>query len=425
MEKIRCYFVIDMKSFYASVECAERDLDPMKTKLVVADKTKSQGTICLAVSPALKCLGVKNRCRLFEIPKDIDFIIAKPRMKRYIDYASEIYGIYLKYMDKSDIHVYSIDESFLDVTDYLKLYNKTPLEFAKMLMAEIFEKLRIPSSVGIGTNLYLAKVALDITAKNSQDKIGWLCEEKFKKTLWNHTPLSDFWQISTGISKRLLKYGITDMEGISKCNPDLLYNEFGINAELLIDHSNGKESCLMSDIKEYKSKSHSISNSQILPCNYNYKDAFIVFQEMINEGVYRLIKEDFVTSLINLCIGYGDDRTVAKGSIRMNISTNLFSKIMPYAEKLFKQIVDKERPIRKIMYSYGFLEPTKCERYDFFTDYDMVEKEKRLIKSVMEIKKRFGKNSILKGIDFVENATQRQRNQEIGGHNSDGENEDE
>ena len=281
-EKQRVYFVIDMKSFFASVECAERGLDAMTTKLVVADKERSETTICLAVSPAMKKLGVKNRCRLYEIPKDIEYEIAPPRMKKYIEYAAEIYGIYLKYIDKSDIHVYSIDECIIDATDYLKIYNLKAKEFAQKLMNEINDKLHIPSSAGIGSNMYLAKIALDITAKHSPDRIGWLTQEKFIKTLWNHKPLTDFWGISTGISTRLAKYGIYDMEGISKADEDLLYKEFGINAELIIDHSNGIEPCLMSDIKDYKGKTKSISSSQILPCNYNFKDAKLVMREMVD-----------------------------------------------------------------------------------------------------------------------------------------------
>jgi len=202
MEKQRCYFVIDMKSFFASVECAERGLDAMTTNLVVADNSRTETTICLAVSPSMKALGVKNRCRLYEVPKNIDYIIAKPRMKKYIDYAAEIYGIYLQYIDPQDIHVYSIDESFIDATDYLKMYKIKAKDFAKKLTNEILEKLGIPATVGIGTNLYLAKIALDITAKKSPERIGWLTEEKFIKELWTHRPLTDFWGISGGISAR-------------------------------------------------------------------------------------------------------------------------------------------------------------------------------------------------------------------------------
>ena len=418
-EKQRVYFVIDMKSFFASVECAERGLDAMTTKLVVADKERSETTICLAVSPAMKKLGVKNRCRLYEIPKDIEYEIAPPRMKKYIEYAAEIYGIYLKYIDKSDIHVYSIDECIIDATDYLKIYNLKAKEFAQKLMNEINDKLHIPSSAGIGSNMYLAKIALDITAKHSPDRIGWLTQEKFIKTLWNHKPLTDFWGISTGISTRLAKYGIYDMEGISKADEDLLYKEFGINAELIIDHSNGIEPCLMSDIKEYKGKTKSISSSQILPCNYNFKDAKLVMREMVEAGCLNLFRQGYVTRLIHLYIGYGDVRDEGtKGTTRMNVTTNLYSIICDYTDKLFDKIVDKNRPIRRIGYDFAELMSDENEQYDFFTDINKVEKDKKLVASIIDLQDKFGKNTILKGHDLEEKATQIERNNSIGGHKS-------
>ena len=418
-EKQRVYFVIDMKSFFASVECAERGLDAMTTKLVVADKERSETTICLAVSPAMKKLGVKNRCRLYEIPKDIEYEIAPPRMKKYIEYAAEIYGIYLKYIDKSDIHVYSIDECIIDATDYLKIYNLKAKEFAQKLMNEINDKLHIPSSAGIGSNMYLAKIALDITAKHSPDRIGWLTQEKFIKTLWNHKPLTDFWGISTGISTRLAKYGIYDMEGISKADEDLLYKEFGINAELIIDHSNGIEPCLMSDIKEYKGKTKSISSSQILPCNYNFKDAKLVMREMVEAGCLNLFRQGYVTRLVHLYIGYGDVKDEGtKGTTRMNVTTNLYSIICDYTDKLFDKIVDKNRPIRRIGYDFAELMSDENEQYDFFTDINKVEKDKKLVASIIDLQDKFGKNTILKGHDLEEKATQRERNNSIGGHKS-------
>lgn len=416
--KQRVYFVIDMKSFFASVECAERGLDPMTTKLVVADESRTDKTICLAVSPALKALGIKNRCRLFEIPKTIDFIIAPPRMKKYIEYAANIYGLYLKYMSKDDIHVYSIDECILDVTDYLKMYKTRAKDFAQKLMKEIYDNFHIPSSAGIGTNMYLAKIALDITAKHAPDRIGWLDENKYIKTLWSHKPLSDFWQISTGTIDRLAKYGIHDMEGIAKFNEDYLYKEFGVNAELLIDHAWGREPCLMSDIKSYKTKSKSISSSQILPCNYEYKDAKIVMREMVQNGCYDLARQHYSTNLIHLFVGYGDDKSIAKGTIRMNVTTNLYAIIGEYTDKLFDKIVDKQKPIRKIGYDFAELVSDEREQYDFFTDYNKVAKEKKLVDSVLNLQDRYGKNSILKGIDLNEKATQIERNKSIGGHKS-------
>ena len=418
MEKRRVYFVIDMKSFFASVECADRGLDAMTTKLVVADEERSEKTICLAVSPAMKALGVKNRCRLYEIPKNIDYLIAKPRMKRYIRYAAEIYGIYLKYIDKSDIHVYSIDECIIDVTDYLKLYNLKAKEFALLLINEILKKTGIPASAGIGSNMYLAKIALDITAKKSPDMIGWLTEEKFIKELWHHRPITDFWQISKGIATRLEKHGILDMRGITECDEDILYKEFGINAELIIDHAWGREPCLMEDIKNYKTKSKSISASQILPKNYNYPDALLVFKEMILEGCYRLARENSTATHVNVYIGYGDDRYAgAKGSVGLFHATNLYSEIVTRASEEFVEIVDKFRPIRKIGFSFSGVHSDTFEQVDMFTDYEKKEKEKRLTGSVLKIKDKYGKNAILRGVDFSANATQRERNMQVGGHN--------
>ena len=408
-----------MKSFFASCECAERGLDAMTTKLVVADERRTDKTICLAVSPALKKLGVKNRCRLFEIPKNFNFIIAKPRMKKYIEYASEIYGIYLKYISKEDIHVYSIDECFIDATEYLKLYNLSAIQFVKKLIKEIKDKIKIPASAGIGSNMYLAKIALDITAKASKEQIGYLDETIFKKTLWNYRPITDFWGISNGIASTLSKLGIYDMEGISKANEDYLYNAFGINAELLIDHSNGIEPCLMSDIKGYKGKSKSISSSQILPCNYSFSEALMVFKEMIQNGCYDLFIQHYSTSLLNVFIGYGDERKdIVKGTIRIPSTTNLYSIVGEYAEKCFIDIVDKSRPIRRVGYAFCDLSSDKDERYDFFTDYKKIDKEKKLVSSVVDVKEKFGKNAIFKGVDLNKKATQRERNSTIGGHSS-------
>lgn len=419
MEKTRVYFVIDMKSFFASVECAERGLDPFETCLVVADKSRSKGTVCLAVTPKMKELGVKNRCRLYEIPSSIEYIIAKPRMKKYIEYAAEIYGIYLKYIDKNDIHVYSIDECFIDVTDYLKIYNIKAKDFAIKLMREIKLKLGIPSTVGIGTNMYLAKIALDITAKHSPDKIGWLTEEKYKKTLWNHKPITDFWQISKGTQKRLEKFGIFDMESLAHFDEGLLYDEFGVNAELLIDHAWGRENCLIKDIKNYKRKSISMSSSQILPCAYDHKSAKLVLKEMIQNGCYNLARQGYVTNLLHISLGYQDEKgDVDKISMRMRETTNVYSIIVKYIEKMFDKIANKSKMIRKISYDFSNLQPEISEQYDFFCDLGKIEKQKKIAGSVIELQDKFGKNAVLKGVDLQENATQKERNNMIGGHNS-------
>ena len=419
MEKNRIFFVIDMKSFFASCECADRGLDPMRTKLVVADESRTSQTVCLAITPALKACGVRNRCRLFEIPSNLEYMIVPPRMKRYIEYASEIYAIYLKYIDKNDIHVYSIDECFLDVTTYLELYHIKPKDFAIKLLKEIKDTLQIPASLGIGTNMYLAKIALDITAKSSKDKIGYLDEELYKKTLWDHKPITDFWQVSRGISTRLEKYGIYTMKDLAHYDEDILYNEFGINAELLIDHAWGRETCLISDVKNYKGKSRSISSSQILPCNYSYEESKIILKEMIQNGCYDLARQNYYTQLLHIFVGYGDNKGEGdKGTVRMSVVTNLYSIIIEYAEKLFDKVVNKKRPIRKIGYDFSELKKEDMEQYDFFSIKKDLSKEKKVVKSVINIKDKHGKNSLVKGLDLNEKATQIDRNAMIGGHRS-------
>lgn len=418
MEDQKIYFVIDMKTFFASVECAERNLNPFETNLVVADESRSKGTVCLAITPKMKALGIRNRCRLYEIPQNIDYIIAKPRMKKYIEYAAKIYEIYLQYIDKNDIHIYSIDECFIDATSYIKFYKTTAKAFAQKLMNEIKDKLKIPSTCGIGTNMFLAKIALDLTAKKTKDGIGFLDEAKFRKELWNHRPITDFWQISTGIAKRLERYGIYDMKGITEIQEDYLYKEFGINAELLIDHAFGKETCEISDIKKYKSKSKSIGSSQILPCNYSYFDSIIILKEMLQNGVYDLVKNGYVAQGLYLSVGYGDSKqNETHGTIRLGSLTNLYSIIVEKALSLFKKIVNRDLPIRKIGYTFLNLLPEENEAYDLLTDLNKVNKEKKLTKSVIGIQNKFGKNSLLKGIDLEEKATQMERNKMIGGHN--------
>ena len=412
----RVYFVIDMKSFFASVECAERNLDPMTTNLVVADKERTEKTICLSVSPSMKKLGVKNRCRLFQIPKDIDYIIAKPRMKKYIEYNAKIYGIYLKYFDKNDIHVYSIDESFIDVTKYLKYYNIKAKPFALKLIKEIKDTVNIPATCGIGTNMYLAKVALGISAKKSNDGIGWLNEEKFKRELWHHRPLSDFWGISFGIESHLDRLNIHTMYEIANADPDMLYKEFGVNAEIIIDHANGIEPVRMEDVKNYKNKSHSISQSQVLSRGYNYDEGLIILKEMINEGCLNLAKFHLVTNNIGIYIRY-EGRDSTHGSKKISLTTNLYSIISKEAIAIYERIADKSYLIKGIGYSFGTI-PDIYEQYDLFSDGKSIEKEKNLRDSVLSIKNKYGKNAVLKAIDFEDGATQRERNRLIGGHNS-------
>ncbi|MBQ7953739.1 MAG: DNA repair protein, partial [Clostridia bacterium] len=264
------YLCIDLKSFYASVESVERGLDPFKTNLVVADPSRGKGAICLAITPALKDLGIKNRCRLFQIPDDVEYITAMPRMKLYMEYSANIYSVYLRYISKEDIHIYSIDECFFDITTYLELYNKSPKELAQMIIDAVYEETGICATAGIGTNMFLAKVALDVTAKHVSDPIGYLDQEEFERTIWHHKPLTDIWNFGRGIEKRLKKYGVYTLYDIAHFDEKILYKEFGVNAEFIIDHAKGIEPCTISDIKNFKAKTNSLSNSQILFNDYNY-----------------------------------------------------------------------------------------------------------------------------------------------------------
>ena len=417
-EKTRYYFCIDMKCFFASVECAERGLDPFTTPLAVADPARGQGAICLAITPYLKSLGIKNRCRLYEIPQNIPVIIAKPRMRRYIRYAADIYAIYLRYISPCDIHVYSIDEAFIDATDYLKCYRIAPLDFARRLMRLIAEEMKIPSTAGVGTNLYLAKIALDITAKKSRDHIAFLDEKLYRETLWHHTPLTDFWQISHGTAKRLEKRGIFDMAGIAKAHEPMLYGLFGVNAELLIDHAWGRESCLMSDIKNYRSKSRSLSSSQILFSDYSYDKARLVLAEMVRALCQELMRQQLITSLVSLSVGYSRDiRPSDSGAVTMTVNTQVYSAINPFVMRLFDKICDKHTPIRRLALSFSKLCHEGWEGYDLFCDVEAIEKEKKLERTVLSLSDKYGKNTVLRLVDFEEGATARERGKLIGGHN--------
>ena len=419
MSKQRIYFCIDMKCFYASVECAERGLNPFETNLVVADETRGKNALCLAISPKLKSLGVRNRCRLSEIPAGVDYIIAKPRMKLYIEYAADIYEIYLNHISSQDIHVYSIDEAFIDATDYLKLEGKQAKEYAKMLIDEIAAKKHIPATAGIGTNLYLAKIALDITAKHNKEHIGYLDEELYRKTLWEHKPLTDFWQIADGTTRRLAKYGITTMKGIANAPEELLYRIFGINAELLIDHAWGREPCLIEDIKNYKGKSKSVSSSQILPEDYSFEKARIVMSEMALAGCQEMMRRKVITNSVSIFIGYSKDAIPPTGGhTRMSETTSVFSIINDYVLKLFDKTAVRSVPIRRLGIGFDNVCDEICEGYDLFTDFEKIQKEKEVEQTVLEIKDKFGKNAVLRAIDLQDGATTIERNKMIGGHNA-------
>lgn len=418
MEKQRTYLCIDMKSFYASVECAERGLSPFETNLVVADESRGKGAITLAISPKMKALGVKNRCRLFEIPQNIKYIVALPRMSLYIKYCADIFEIYLDYFSEEDIHQYSIDEAFIDVTDYLSVYNLTPKQLAKKIIDEIAIRTHIPATCGIGTNLFLAKIALDITAKHCKDHIGELTEESFKETLWEHTPITDFWNIAKGTANRLARYGIYTMKGIAQAPEDLLYRNFGKNVKILIDHANGRESCTIAEIKSYKSKSKSISNSQILFSDYDYDKAHVVIQEMALTGCQRLIREHLIASHVGIFVGYSKDVIPQSGgTMKMANSTNVYSVVKEYVDRLYYETISKDVPIRRLGICFSGLADESAEGYDLFTDVEALERERKLENAVLEIKDRFGKNAMLRAFDLQEGATQITRNKLIGGHN--------
>ena len=416
MESI--YFCIDLKSFYASVECVERGLDPMTTKLVVADPSRGKGAICLAITPALKNLGIKNRCRIFEIPKNLDYLVALPQMRKYMEVSAQIYKIYLRYLSSSDIHVYSIDECFLDVTKYLKLYKKTPQELAKMLLQTIYQEVGLYATCGIGTNLFLAKVALDVTAKHAPDFIGYLDNAIFKKEIWHHEPITDIWNISAGIAGRLKKYHAYNLYDVTQIDEKKLYLEFGVNAEILIDHAWGEESCTIDDIHAYKTKSNSLSNSQILFSDYNSEDAFLVLKEMVDLNCLELVDRGLVTNNISLGIGYSKDVIKpAHKSMKLDCYTSSFKELMKYFKQLYWLIVDDEYPIRRISVGFSVVSEDH-ETFDLFTNLKQQEKEKALQHTIIDLKKRFGKNSILKAMNLEEKATARKRNTLIGGHNA-------
>ncbi len=409
---------IDLKSFFASVECAERGLDPFKVNLVVADPERSEGTVCLAITPAMKSLGIRNRCRMYEIPKDVEFITAKPRMHLYMEYSANIYGIYLKYVSKDDIHIYSIDECFLDVTHYLKLYKLTAKELAKKILDDIFNETKICATVGIGPNLFLTKVALDITAKHVDDHMGFLDEELFKKTIWHHKPITDIWGIGRGIAKRLARFGVEDLYDLAHCDEKLLYKEFGINAELLIDHANGKEPCTIEDIHTYKTKSNSISTGQVLFEDYNFEDALLVLVEMVDNLELELIEKHLVTNSISLSISYSKDIIKSTGgSMKLPLYTNSSKVLTQYFEEYYRKTTNPNYPIRRLNISFNNVVDDEFETLSLFTDFADEEKEFNMQRAVLDIKEKYGKNSIVRGSSLKEKSTARKRNNLIGGHN--------
>ena len=416
----KIYLCIDLKSFYASVECVERGWDPLTARLVVADPERSEKTICLAVSPALKQMGVPNRCRVFQIPKEIPYKMAPPRMQLYIDYAAEIYGVYLKYIAKEDIQVYSIDEAFLDVTDYLHLYQMTAVELGRKIMQDILDTTKIPAACGVGTNLYLAKVALDILAKHETDRIAYLDEARYREKLWKHKPLTDFWRVGRGTVERLSNMGICTMEEIAHARESLLYKSFGIDAELLIDHAWGREPVTIADIKAYRPKNTSLSSGQVLPRDYSYEEGILVVKEMADLLCLDLVDQGLVTSHISLVIGYSNQKCFepAKGSTTLRSATSSNRRLLSYVEQLYRRIVRPGAYIRRITLTYTGVMTEDYQQFDLFSDPEETEKDVKAQRAVISIKQRYGRNAILKGLNLEESATTIERNGQIGGHKS-------
>lgn len=416
----KIYLCIDLKSFYASVECVERGWDPLTARLVVADPERSEKTICLAVSPALKQMGVPNRCRVFQIPKEIPYKMAPPRMQLYIDYAAEIYGVYLKYIAKEDIQVYSIDEAFLDVTDYLHLYQMTAVELGRKIMQDILDTTGIPAACGVGTNLYLAKVALDIMAKHETDRIAYLDEARYREKLWKHKPLTDFWRVGRGTVERLSNMGICTMKEIAHARESLLYKAFGIDAELLIDHAWGREPVTIADIKAYRPKNTSFSSGQVLPRDYEYEEGVLVVKEMADLLCLGLVDQCLVTSHISLVIGYSNQKCFepARGSTTLRSATSSNRRLLSYVEQLYRRIVRPGAYIRRITLTYTGVMTEDYQQFDLFSDPEETEKDVKAQRAVISIKQRYGRNAILKGMNLEESATTIERNGQIGGHKS-------
>ncbi len=507
-EKERTYIAIDLKSFYASVECRERGLDPMRTNLVVADESRTEKTICLAVSPSLKAYGIPGRARLFEVVQkvreanarrrrrapgqqftgrssddtelqscpelEISYIVAPPRMAYYIEYSTRIYNIYLKYVAPEDMHVYSIDEVFMDVTDYLDTYGMTARELAMKIIQDVLTTTGITSTAGIGSNLYLCKIAMDIVAKHiPADKngvrIAQLNEREYRRLLWSHRPLTDFWRVGRGYAKKLEAHGMYTMGDVARCsigrpgdyhNEELLYRLFGVNAELLIDHAWGWEPCTIADVRSYRPETNSIVSGQVLQCAYDFDKARLVVQEMADLLSLDLVDKNLITDQIVLTVGYdienltdperaaqykgdvtvdGYGRRIPKhahGTANLDRQISSGRRIIEAAMELYDRIVNPSLLVRRISICANRVvdrsmetkrESGVYEQMDLFTDYDALERqreqeeaelqrEQKLQQAMLDIKKKYGKNAILKGMNLQEGATALERNRQIGGH---------
>lgn len=487
------YISIDLKSFYASVECISRGLDPMNTNLVVADSSRTEKTICLAVTPSLKAYGIPGRARLFEVIQkvkavnrerlkqnhyhkftgksylaselnidsslELDFIIALPRMAKYMEISTEIYNIYLKYIAPEDILVYSIDEVFMDVSAYLTTYKMTAHELAMTMIQDVLKQTGITATAGIGTNMYLAKVAMDVMAKKMPPdkdgvRIAELDEMTYRRELWEHTPITDFWRVGKGIAKKLeanRMYTMGDVAECSEYNEEKLYKLFGINAELLIDHAWGWEPCTIKAVKEYAPENRSISQGQVLSCAYSFENGQLIIREMTELLVLELVKKKIVTDQIVLTVGYDNEgipkdfngkfekdrygRKIPKsahGSINLENYTSSTKKIMNAVITLYRQIVDKNLQVRRMYVVANHIKSEndvseKFVQLDLFADTEEIErrqqaekksdeKERSIQKAVISIKERFGKNAVLKGMNLQEGATTIERNGQVGGH---------
>ena len=506
MAENRTYIAIDLKSFFASVECKERKLDPLKTNLVVADAARTEKTICLAVTPSLKAYGIPGRARLFEVVQRvreenqkraaaapghrlegtsydddalknnpslaIDYVIAPPRMALYMEYSTKIYNIYLKYVAPEDIHVYSIDEVMMDVTSYLRTYGMSARELARTMIQDVLAETNITATAGIGTNLYLCKIAMDIVAKHVEPdddgvRIAQLDEMQYRKLLWNHRPLTDFWRVGAGYARKLEENGMYTMGDVARCsmgkedsfyNEDLLYRLFGVNAELLIDHAWGYEPCTMEMIKAYRPTTSSLCSGQVLQCPYDFEKTRLVVQEMVDLQVLDLVDKGLMTDQVVLTIGYDIEnltdpkrrkayhgevtidrygRAVPKhahGTINLKGHTSSTIEITEKVMELYDRIVDPTLLVRRINMSVNHLEVESAvvqkeeyEQLNLFTDYaqkeekdreerQMREREKNMQHAMIDIKKKYGKNAIIKGMNLQEGATACERNRQIGGH---------
>lgn len=419
------YLIIDLKSFYASCECVMRGLDPMTTDLVVADRERGRGTICLAVSPSLKAKGVRNRCRVFEIPRFLSYIMATPRMQLYLNYAAEIYSIYLDYFSKEDIFVYSVDEAFIDISGYTCLYHRTPREMAVFLLGEIERRLGLPASCGIGTNLYLAKVALDILAKHEPDRIAALDAQSFRERLWDHRPLTDFWRIGSGISRRLARMGIRTMRELAHAPYPKIRKAFGIDGFILYDHAWGREPTTIAEIRACRPAQHSVSSSQVLPRDYPAAEAETILVEMADQLALELARRRVRTRSVSLWVGSsrapGHMRPPVGGTVRFSGLTNAGSELRAALVSLYRRRVPADFSVRRLSLCANRVESEEVRELSLFAPEREREHDRQL--AILEVQARFGRNALLLGTDYLEGATRRERNQQIGGHKAYGDGE--